>query len=65
VAGGVLDAVAATAVHTLAMVAAAGAVAFAVYEVVGLRILRSAWINLDRIWAFALLGAGAATVLLA
>jgi hypothetical protein len=56
---------AAVAVHTGAMVAVAGAVAVVVYEVVGLRILRSAWINVDRIWAFALIGAGVATAVLA
>jgi hypothetical protein len=56
---------AATTIHTVAMVAVAGAVALVVYEVVGLRILRSAWVNLDRIWAYALLGAGLATVALA
>ena len=57
-------AAAVTAVHTLAMVAVAGAIALVVYEVVGLRILRTAWIDLDRIWAFCLVGAGVATVLL-
>nr|WP_240940307.1 hypothetical protein [Planosporangium flavigriseum] len=56
---------AATAVHTVAMVGVAGAVALVVYEVVGLSILRTAWVNLDRIWAYALLGAGLATVAVA
>ncbi len=56
------DALVATAVHSLAMLLVAGLVAIVVYEVVGLRILRSAWINLDRIWAFALLVAGGITV---
>jgi hypothetical protein len=56
---------AAVTVHTGAMVTVAGIVAVVVYEVVGLRILRSAWINLDRIWAFALIGAGVATAALA
>jgi threonine/homoserine/homoserine lactone efflux protein len=51
----------ATAVHTAAMVAVAGAVAILVYEVLGLRVLRTAWINLDRVWAFALIGSGLAT----
>jgi hypothetical protein len=55
---------AATATHTVAMVAVAGAIALLVYEVVGLRVLRTAWINLDRIWAVALVGAGVATVAL-
>lgn len=58
-------AVEATAVHTLAMIAVAGAVALLVYEILGVSILRRGWINLDRIWAFALIGAGVATVLLA
>jgi hypothetical protein len=55
---------AATAVHTAAMVAVAGALALLVYEVLGLRILRTAWINLDRVWAFVLIGSGLATVAL-
>jgi hypothetical protein len=56
---------AATAIHTVAMVAVAGTIAVVVYEVVGLRILRTAWVNLDRIWAYALVGAGLVTVALA
>jgi hypothetical protein len=55
----------ATLVHTAAMVAVAGTIALLVYEIVGLRILRSAWINLDRIWAYALVAAGVATVAVA
>jgi hypothetical protein len=54
----------ATAVHTLATVTVTGVVAILVYEVIGLRILRVAWINLDRIWALALVGAGVATLAL-
>ncbi len=54
-----------TGVHTLAMFAAAGAVALVVYEVVGLAVLRRAWFNLDRVWAVALIGAGAATLVTA
>lgn len=55
---------AATAVHTGALVAVAGVIAVVMYEVIGLRILRTAWINLDQIWAVALVGAGVATVAL-
>jgi len=55
----------ATAVHTVAMVTVAGVLAVVVYGVVGLRILRSAWINLDQVWAVALVGAGVATVAVA
>jgi hypothetical protein len=52
----------ATAVHTVAMVTVAGAIALLVYQVIGLKILRTAWLNLDRVWAFALVGAGVATL---
>jgi hypothetical protein len=45
-------------VHTGAMIAVTGAVAILVYEWIGLAILRSAWINLDTIWAGALVAAG-------
>jgi hypothetical protein len=51
-----------TGVHTLAMFTAAGVVAVLVYEVVGLAALRRAWFDLDRVWAVALIGAGAATL---
>jgi hypothetical protein len=44
--------------HTGAMLAAMGAIAILVYHYVGLSILRSAWINLDTIWAGALVAAG-------
>ncbi|MFC6882983.1 MULTISPECIES: hypothetical protein [Actinomadura] len=54
-----------TGVHTLAMFAVAGAIAVAVYEIVGLAVLRRAWIDLDRVWAVALVGAGAVTLLTA
>lgn len=46
------------AVHTAAMLAAAGIVAIAVYEWIGLAFLRRGWINLDLLWVFALIGAG-------
>jgi hypothetical protein len=45
-------------VHTLAMLAVSTAVAVAVYEWIGLEILRHAWFNLDLIWTLALLLAG-------
>jgi hypothetical protein len=54
-----LDALAAVAVHTAAMLAVAGAIAIAVYEWVGLAFLRRGWINVDLLWALALIGAGA------
>ncbi len=45
-------------VHSLAMLVTTGAVALAVYEWVGLDFLRRGWINLDLIWAGALIGMG-------
>jgi len=45
--------------HTLAMILVAGAIAVAVYEWIGVGILRRAWINLDLLWTAALLACGA------
>jgi hypothetical protein len=58
-AGPVELALAAALVHGLSMLVTSAVVAVVVYEVVGLRILRSAWVNLDRVWAGAFLVAGA------
>ncbi len=52
------QAIAVVLLHTGAMVAVMGTIALLVYEKLGLAILRSAWINLDTIWAGALLAAG-------
>jgi hypothetical protein len=46
-------------VHTLAMLIVTAAVAVTVYERLGLELLRHAWINVDLLWTFALLAAGA------
>ncbi|MBE1535237.1 hypothetical protein [Actinomadura algeriensis] len=54
-----------TAVHTLAMFAVAGIIAVLVYELVGPAILGRTWWNLDRLWAAALLLAGAFTLVTA
>ena len=56
--------VAAVGVHTAAMFLVMGAIAVVVFEKVGLAILRRAWFNLDRVWAGALIGAGALTAVL-
>jgi hypothetical protein len=56
--------VAAVGVHTVAMFLVMGAIAIVVFERVGLAILRRAWFNLDRVWAGALIGAGALTLVL-
>jgi hypothetical protein len=39
-------------------------IALVVYDRVGLRILRTAWVNLDMVWAAALIGAGVLTAVL-
>lgn len=48
----------ATAAHTLAMIAAAGLLAWLVYRYLGLRLLSRAWFNVDLAWAIALIAAG-------
>jgi hypothetical protein len=50
--------------HTGAMLLVMGTVALIVYEWVGLKILRSAWINLDSIWAGALVAAGVLSLII-
>jgi hypothetical protein len=54
----------AVAVHTVAMFLVMAAIALVVYQKVGLAILRSAWINLDRVWAITLILTGAITLVL-
>ena len=44
--------------HMLGMITVSIAIAFSVYKIVGLRILRSAWINFDYIWSFVLIVGG-------
>jgi hypothetical protein len=51
-------ALAAVAVHTAALLLVTGAVALAVYDWVGVAILRRAWINLDLLWSAALVATG-------
>ena len=53
---------AAVLLHTLAMLAAMGAVALVVYEKLGVAFLRRAWVNLDPLWAGAIATAGVATL---
>ena len=54
----VAEAVAVVIVHTGAMLLVMGITAIVIFEWVGLKILRSAWINLDLVWAIALILAG-------
>jgi hypothetical protein len=51
-------------VHTAALLVVMVAVAVTVFEVLGLDMLRRAWVNLDVVWAVALIGAGLVTVLM-
>jgi hypothetical protein len=44
--------------HTAAMLVVMGPVAIAVYDWIGLGILRKAWINVDKLWAATLMGSG-------
>ena len=59
---GALIGLLAVAVHTAAMIGVGTAIALIVYHVVGVGILRSAWVNFDLLWAVALIGSGTATV---
>ena len=53
---------AAVLVHTMAMLLVMGLVALIVYEKLGLAILRRAWMNLDLVWAIAIVAAGLFTL---
>jgi hypothetical protein len=63
-AGGPLLALLATAVHTLGYLVVMLVCAVVVYRWVGLAILRKAWLNLDGVWAVALMITGVGTMLL-
>jgi hypothetical protein len=62
--GGPLAAFSAVGVHTAGYLLVTCGVAWLVYEKLGVALLRRAWINLDLIWAVALLVTGAAVLLL-
>ena len=51
----------AVAIHTLGYLLTTGAVAFVVYKWFGLNLLRKAWVNLDLVWAAALIVTAAIT----
>jgi hypothetical protein len=53
----------ATLVHTAGYLVVAGAIAWVVYERVGLRFLRTAWVNMNVVWAVALIVTAVATPL--
>ena len=50
-------------VHTAGYLLVTGVIAVIVYERVGVRFLRTAWVNLDLVWAVALIATGMATLL--
>ena len=58
------NAVLAALVHTAGYLLVTGVIAVVVYERVGLRFLRKAWVNLDLVWAVALVATGVATLVL-
>jgi hypothetical protein len=59
-----LIALLATAVHTFGYLAVTGIIAWVVYSKFGLAILRKAWINLNLVWAAALVVASVVTILM-
>src|ERR1051325_8877525 len=48
-------------IHTVGYLVATGTIAVLVYEKLGLRILRRAWINVHVLWAASLIAAGVLT----
>lgn len=61
---GVGTQVLAVAVHTLGYLLFTGAIAWAVYKRLGLSVLRKAWLNLDFVWATALIATAGLMLLL-
>jgi hypothetical protein len=59
-----LAALLATAIHTFAYLAVTGLIAWVVYRKFGLAILRKTWINLNLIWAAALVVTSVVTLLI-
>lgn len=57
-------AVAVTLLHSAAMIVAGLGMASLVYHWLGLRVLRSTWLDLDLVWALSLIAAGAAAVVM-
>ena len=57
-----LEGVAAVMLHTLAMLVTMAAISLLVYDKLGVGVLRRAWLNLDAIWATAIVAAGAVTL---
>lgn len=62
---GTWPAVSATLIHSAGYLSVSGVMALVVFEKLGVGLLRKAWINLDLVWAIALMMTGIATVLVA
>ena len=62
-AGPVATALLGIGVHTAAMLIVTAVMAIAVYQWVGLELLRRAWINVDLVWTWALIAAGTSLLL--
>jgi len=60
---GVEAALVVTAIHSVGYLVTMGVIAVVVYHKLGLRMLQRMWLNLDRIWAAALITTGVATLL--
>lgn len=58
-------AVAVSLLHSAAMIVSGLAAAWIVYRYLGLRALRSAWFNLDKVWALCLIASGTAALAMA
>jgi hypothetical protein len=61
--GGASAIATATAVHAAAYLVVTAAMAWLVYEKLGVALLRRAWINLDAVWAIALIVTGAVALM--
>jgi hypothetical protein len=59
-----LTAVMATLVHTAGYLTVTAATSMLVYQKFGLAVLRTAWVNLDLMWAFALMATGCLALIL-
>ena len=53
-----------TLLHSAGYLVAAVVVAVMIYEVVGVRVLRKAWLNINLVWAIALIVTGVLTPML-
>ena len=60
----VLTGLTAVGLHTLVMFVVMGTLAIVVYEKLGVMILKRTWINLDLLWAGALVAAGVITLVI-